>query len=330
MENNSDKEQPSKGFARRGALRQKNVHEVKNHKFVARFFQATDILRFFVINIRDLLTLSRGFGKQGFQCKVCSFAVHKRCHELYRNNHKFKLTSYTSPTFCDHCGSLLYGLFHQGLKCESCDMNVHKRCERNVPGLCGIDHTERRGRIQLQVHLTGQRLRIEVVEGKNLAPMDPNGLADPYVKLKLVPDDSNSKKKTKVIKATLNPVWNEKFVFELRKEDFAKRLSVEVWDWDRTSRNDFMGALSFGVSELAKAPATGWFKLLSQEEGEFYNIPCTDDSAGPGPELHSKLEANSRGPPKQPLAQQQQQSKQDIPRSTDFSFLMVLGKGSFG
>ncbi|CAG2240432.1 PRKCA [Mytilus edulis] len=252
--------------------------------------------------------------------------------ELATNLHRFKVHSYGSPTFCDHCGSLLYGLLHQGLKCEACDMNVHKRCEKNVPKLCGVDHTERRGRINLSVSYQNGKLKITIVEARNLNPMDPNGLADPYCKIKLIPDDNNkTKKKTKTVKTNLNPEWNESFTFDLSQEDHAKRLSIEIWDWDRTSRNDFMGSLSFGITEVIKETHVGWFKLLSQEEGEFYGIPVSDDLASDIQEIKDKMKlaAIDEGrPPRVDLSKNT--SKQDTIRATDFNFLTVLGKGSFG
>lgn len=53
--------------------------------------------------------------------------------------HRFLAHTYKRFTFCDHCGSLLYGLYRQGLQCETCNINVHKRCHKNVANNCGIN-----------------------------------------------------------------------------------------------------------------------------------------------------------------------------------------------
>ncbi|KAK6009864.1 phorbol esters/diacylglycerol binding domain protein [Ostertagia ostertagi] len=56
--------------------------------------------------------------------------------------HHFTLRNYHRPTFCDHCGSMLFGLVKQGFHCSGCKMNVHKRCKVNVPKNCGIGNDQ--------------------------------------------------------------------------------------------------------------------------------------------------------------------------------------------
>ncbi|TGZ32246.1 Non-specific serine/threonine protein kinase, partial [Temnothorax longispinosus] len=132
---------------RRGAVKHNKVHIVRGHKLVAKFFRQPTFCAF----CKDFLW---GFGKQGYQCQACQTAVHKKCHDklltkcpesgresentIYLRErfkidvpHRFRTYTFMSPTFCDHCGSMLYGLFRQGLRCDG--KNVKMPYYNDVP-----------------------------------------------------------------------------------------------------------------------------------------------------------------------------------------------------
>uniref|UniRef100_A0A158R636 Protein kinase C n=1 Tax=Syphacia muris TaxID=451379 RepID=A0A158R636_9BILA len=143
---------------RRGAIKHARVHEIRGHQFMATFFPQPT----FCSLCSEFMW---GLNKQGYQCQLCLTAVHKKCHEKLLSHcpgsakntkdtiylkerfkidipHRFKTYNFKSFTFCDHCGSLLYGLFRQGLKCEACGVACHHKCGQHMPNLCGVNQRQ--------------------------------------------------------------------------------------------------------------------------------------------------------------------------------------------
>ena len=98
-----------------------------------------------------------------------------------------------------------------------------------------------------------------------------------------------------------------------------------------------MGAFSFGISELFKNPADGWYKLLCQEEAEYYNVPI-DLSEERLDELEGRLnsvklnhQSSPRTSSERPISRPPMDwTKVKKYKPDDFQMKAVLGRGSFG
>jgi len=100
---------------------------------------------------------------------------------------------------------------------------------------------EKLGSLFVNLHYDFQdsSLVLKIVRAKQLAAKDLGGTSDPYVRIKLLPDKKH-KLETKVKRKSLNPVWNETFLFERFPYDKLKSRTIhlEVLDKDRFTSDD--------------------------------------------------------------------------------------------
>jgi Ca2+-dependent lipid-binding protein len=89
-------------------------------------------------------------------------------------------------------------------------------------------------------------LRVDILDAANLPAADRNGKSDPFCVFEL---DGKEVHKTQVQKKTLHPAWNEVFEAKIASRVAAK-FSVEVFDWDATSKVRLSPPHLCGVFEL--------------------------------------------------------------------------------
>ncbi|XP_012374976.2 synaptotagmin-like protein 2 isoform X8 [Dasypus novemcinctus] len=111
---------------------------------------------------------------------------------------------------------------------------------------------EVKGNIQFAVDYVDslKELHIFVAQCKDLAAADAKKQrSDPYVKTYLLPDKGKmGKKKTLVVKKTLNPVYNEILRYKIEKQILkTQKLNLSVWHRDTFKRNSFLGEVELDL-----------------------------------------------------------------------------------
>ncbi|XP_047733269.1 synaptotagmin-like protein 2 isoform X13 [Prionailurus viverrinus] len=118
---------------------------------------------------------------------------------------------------------------------------------------CGdFGNLEVKGNIQFAIDYVDslKELHVFVAQCKDLAAADvKKQRSDPYVKAYLLPDKGKmGKKKTLVVKKTLNPVYNEILRYKVEKQILkTQKLNLSVWHRDTFKRNSFLGEVELDL-----------------------------------------------------------------------------------
>eukprot|EP00890_Picochlorum_soloecismus_P000821 jgi/Picsp_1/173/NSC_00173-R1_unc-13-like protein len=130
-------------------------------------------------------------------------------------------------------------------------------------------------------------LYVKVIAAGNVLAADTNNLSDPYVVVTMGGDSDT----TRVERKTLNPVWDETFVYSRKRlceavESGCPWVEFKVYDWDALSKDDFLGQAFFRFTELdprygsggvVKLPLKGVKKKKEEVHGELEIIAWFGD-----------------------------------------------------
>jgi phosphatidylserine decarboxylase len=100
--------------------------------------------------------------------------------------------------------------------------------------------------------------------------------------------------RTRVIRHSRNPVWDEKLLFHVRRYETKFDVRLTVLDWDKLTSNDHVGDATFSVTQLLeRSPEmdehTGLYDVATDGAGEMveFNLPLTTAKETPWEAKHS-------------------------------------------
>ncbi|XP_069394585.1 regulating synaptic membrane exocytosis protein 1 isoform X7 [Paralichthys olivaceus] len=148
------------------------------------------------------------------------------------------------------------------------------------------------GDVQIGLMDKKGQLEVEVIRARGLTPKPGSkSLPAPYVKVYLLDNGTcKAKKKTKIARKTLEPLYQQQLLFDESPQ--GKVLQVIVWgDYGRLDHKCFMGVAQILLEELdLSSTVIGWFKLFPPSS-------LVDPTLAPLTRLASQTSLDSSGPP---------------------------------
>ncbi|XP_036732286.2 regulating synaptic membrane exocytosis protein 2 isoform X23 [Manis pentadactyla] len=124
--------------------------------------------------------------------------------------------------------------------------------------------------IKLWFDKVGHQLIVTILGAKELPSREDGRPRNPYVKIYFLPDRSDkNKRRTKTVKKTLEPKWNQTFIYSpVHRREFRERmLEITLWDQARVreEESEFLGEILIELETALLDDEPHWYKLQTHD-----------------------------------------------------------------